>query len=245
MQFSYESYNNLTQLLREIGYEFVSYDNYKDYDKCVILRHDVDFRLMDAYELALIEQKAGIKSTYFVLLTSDFYNVFSLKNRSMIDKIIECGHEIGLHFDEAGYSEGTGNTDLIRKKILEEAEILSRAVGMPVTKVSMHRPSKNILDADLEIPGMVNTYSDIFFNEFKYFSDSRHFWREPIEDIIRSKQYDRIQILVHPFWYDINDIDMEKAVRLFVNSANMERYQVLNENISGLPDIMRIEEINC
>ncbi|MDE5699029.1 MAG: hypothetical protein K2I96_16760 [Lachnospiraceae bacterium] len=229
--------------MQKKGYQFASYDNFADYDKCAILRHDVDFRLQDAYEMSAVEQKEHIKSTYFVLLTSDFYNVFSRKSRSMIDEIRKCGHEIGLHFDEARYPEEMGNTDLIRDRILEEAEILSKAVGVLVTKVSMHRPSKNILCSNLEIPGMVNTYSDQFFNEFKYFSDSRRFWREPIEDIIQSGQYHRVQILMHPFWYDIHEIDRDQAVRTFVNSANAERYQVLTENISDLPEIMGIEEI--
>lgn len=243
MRFSYKSYVNLIQLLRESGYQFASYDNFADYDKCAILRHDVDFRLRDACQLASVEQKEGIKSTYFVLLTSDFYNVFSRNNRSVIDDIRRCGHEIGLHFDEARYPDETGNTELIRERILEEAGILSKAVGGQVTKVSMHRPSQNILRSNLEIPGMVNTYSDRFFNEFKYFSDSRHFWREPVEEIIRNGQHDRIQILVHPFWYDVEEIDMKQAVRSFVNRANAERYQALTENISDLPDIMGIEEI--
>lgn len=243
MRFSYESYVDLIQLLRETGYQFASYDNFAEYDKCAILRHDVDFKLQDAGRLASVEQKEGIRSTYFVLLTSDFYNVFSRNSRSLIDGIRRCGHEIGLHFDEARYPEEMGNIDLIRKRILEEAGILAKAVGEPVTKVSMHRPSKNILRSNLGIPGMVNTYSDQFFSAFKYFSDSRHCWREPVEEIIRSGQYYRIQILVHPFWYDTDETDMGQAVRSFVNSANAERYQVLTENISDLPDIMGIGEI--
>lgn len=162
MRFSYESYVDLIQLLRETGYQFASYDNFAEYDKCAILRHDVDFKLQDAGRLASVEQKEGIRSTYFVLLTSDFYNVFSRNSRSLIDGIRRCGHEIGLHFDEARYPEEMGNIDLIRKRILEEAGILAKAVGEPVTKVSMHRPSKNILRSNLGIPGMVNTYSDQF-----------------------------------------------------------------------------------
>lgn len=245
MQFSYSSYINLMQLLQEMGYRIVSYDNFSNYDKCAIIRHDVDFRLQDAVELAKIEKRSNIESTYFLLLTSDFYNVFSLNSKRAIDEIVQCGHDIGLHFDEARYLGKTAYLNYIKDKILEEADVLSRAVGMPVTKVSMHRPSKKIIDSNLEVAGMVNTYNHMFFTEFKYFSDSRHLWREPIEDIIKSKQYDKFQILIHPFWYGNKEIGIEEAVQSFINSANIERYQFMNQNISDLQDIVKVDQIRC
>lgn len=44
------------------------------------------------------------------------------------------------------------------------------------------------LEADLQIPGIMNSYGRTFFHDFKYLSDRR--WREPVLDIIRSEEYD-------------------------------------------------------
>lgn len=244
LRFTYESYIELIELMQSKDYMITSYDNFKDYSKCIILRHDVDYSLQSAYQLAQIEQGIGIKSTYFLLLTSDFYNVFSLSSRKKIEGILECGHEIGLHFDETRYPKVLKNINNIKDYILEETNILSKSVGTMITKVSMHRPSKSILEANLKIPGIINTYSDTFCKEFKYISDSRRFWREPIEDIIGCELYNRIQILMHPFWYNRKEMNINESVKVFVNSANMERYKMMDKNISGLCDIMGQEEIH-
>ena len=39
------------------------------------------------------------------------------------------------------------------------------------------------------VPGMINGYGKVYFKEFKYLSDSRRWWREPVEEIIESGQY--------------------------------------------------------
>ena len=77
MNFTYKDYQALIGLLRENGYAFSSYVNYPGKGKCVILRHDIDYSLEQAVKLARIEKDLGVRSTYFVLLTCDFYNVFS------------------------------------------------------------------------------------------------------------------------------------------------------------------------
>lgn len=55
--------------------------DYKRHNRGLILRHDIDESIDFAYELYLAEKANGIKSTFYVLLTSDLYNPFSLKNR--------------------------------------------------------------------------------------------------------------------------------------------------------------------
>lgn len=245
MEFTYSAYTGLVRLLQETGYEVKGYDDYAGSERCVILRHDVDNSLEKALDLARVEhQMGGVKSTYFLLLTGDFYNVFSLKGMKIIEGILACGHEIGLHFDEVRYPESMGNADVIREKILMEADILSKAVGRPVTKVSMHRPSKSILESNLAIPGIINTYCEKFFKEFKYLSDSRRRWREPVEEIIREQRHERLQILLHPFWYNERETDIRESISFFVNKANLDRYDELNENISNLSEILHRDEVH-
>ena len=56
-------------------------------DRVVILRHDIDYSLDKAVALAELERELGVSSTYFVLLTSEFYNLLSKDNLSKISKI--------------------------------------------------------------------------------------------------------------------------------------------------------------
>ena len=108
MEFTYQAYRDMLNLLREQQYAFRQYHNYADCPRCVILRHDIDNSLEQAVNLAQVEAEAGVASTYFVLLRTDFYNIASSAGLRAVRRIQSLGHEIGLHFDEtACESSGT------------------------------------------------------------------------------------------------------------------------------------------
>lgn len=239
MEFTYEGYSGLLKKIKQYGYAVVSYDNCNLMAKCVILRHDIDYDLTKTIRIGEIEKEMGVKSTYFLLLSSDFYNVFSASGACIIDKIQDYGHDIGLHFDEQRYQDQFGCADRIREHILEEARILEKAVGKPVTKVSMHRPSKEIIESDLTIPGMINTYSRKFVNDYKYVSDSRRRWREPVEEYIINETYNKIQILTHPFWYNKEEESIEETIAGFIKNAKYRCYDMLDSNFTGLEDVIK------
>lgn len=129
MIFTYDGYRALLRLLRGCGYETANYHDWQEKEHCVILRHDIDTDLSQALRFAQLEQQEDVSSTYFVLLTSDFYNVFSKTNRDKLRQIADCGHEIGLHFDEAAYPEQMGDPDAIRERILKERDVLQETAG--------------------------------------------------------------------------------------------------------------------
>lgn len=239
MNFTYNDYRKLIALLRDNGYTFANYHNFTEHNRCVIMRHDVDNSLSQAVRLAELEAENGVQSTFFVLLRTDFYNAASASAQKMLHRILELGHEIGLHFDEMAYDGGSGE-DMIRR-ILWEKEMLSALLGTEVTTVSMHRPSKTTLDADWQIPGMVNSYGEMFFHSFKYLSDSRRRWREPVENIICAGEYDRLHILTHPFWYHDEEKTITESVGAFIRSAQHERYLQMAENITDIDSIIKEE----
>lgn len=86
MEFTYAAYRKLLSLLRERGYAFRGYHNYRDAPRCVILRHDVDTSLDQAVKLAELEAEEGVRSTWFVLLRTDFYNVASKAGQTALRK---------------------------------------------------------------------------------------------------------------------------------------------------------------
>ena len=246
VEFTYSGYRNLLALLRGNGYAFADYQNWTEKEQCVILRHDIDNSLPDAARLGRLEADEGVRSTWFVLLRTDFYNPASAASSRLIRELHSMGHEIGLHFDEVAYAsapECQPGGGVTVDNILREARILSDICGFPIRAVSMHRPSRRTLDANYDIPGMVNSYGKTFFQDFKYLSDSRRRWREPAEDIIRARQYKRLHILTHAFWYRETPEGIADTVGRFIRTANRERYAQMNENLTDLPSVLKESEV--
>ena len=236
MHFTFDSYKALIKLLLDKGYHFCNYHNYDDYYSC-IMRHDIDYSIEKAIDFAYIERAMGISSTYFVLFTGDFYNVFSKHTVEKLKTIIALGHEIGLHFDEKSYD--SLNEDGMIKAIQRESLLLSDSLGEKISCVSMHRPSRWVLDADLEIPGLINSYGKKFFHDFKYISDSRMRWREDVQKYIAEKTYPKLHILTHAFWYGNQEQSMVEILEKFLSSAREDRYNYLQNNFTDLSTIIR------
>lgn len=243
LEFTYSAYKGLLDILKNKGYRFADYENWKDHEKSVILRHDIDTDIKKAVAFAELEKELGATSTFFILLTSDLYNVFSSGSKTGISRILECGHDIGLHFDEAVYPDIAGDAGSLADAIRCEADILGNAIGRKITTVSMHRPSKGLLEQNHQIPGIINSYGKTFFDDFKYVSDSRRHWREPIEKIIESDEYPRLHILTHAFWYNDKESDLHDSVAGFINSANSARYHCFADNFTDLDQVMSEDEV--
>lgn len=236
MKFTYKAYEKLIDGLKDRGYVFSNYKNYCHYQKTVIMRHDIDMNVEKAVEMAEREALVcNVNSVYFVLVTSDFYNVFSQKTEHALRQILKLGHDIGLHFDETRYPV---DTDIIHN-INKEIDIIENVLGNNVTAVSMHRPSKQTLEKNYTFSnGVVNSYGEKFFKEMKYLSDSRRHWRENVEDVVCSGNYSRLHILTHPFWYYEQEKTLEVTLNDWIRAASMERYDSLNANFSNLDEII-------
>ena len=76
----------------------------------------------------------------------------------VFDHILNNGSDLGLHFDKKRYPEAYGNPEAIKEKVLLEKNALEFALGTKVKTVSMHRPSREIFDANLKIPGMISLF---------------------------------------------------------------------------------------
>ncbi len=236
MEFTYRAYKELIYRLRNNGYEFSDYKTWMTTKRPVIFRHDIDYDIKKSVKLAEIENDVGISSTYFVLISSDFYNVFSKESYDGIISIYERGHSIGLHFDELRYPDYRGNKTFIAKKIQEEATYLSKAIGIDIDTVSMHRPSQGLLESNLEIPGIINSYNQVFFKDFKYLSDSRKKWRESLDEAIGNDN--KLHILTHAFWYNEVETSIHDDISCFINDGRKRRYEWLESNISDLSSIV-------
>ena len=197
------SLNHYFSVLKSIkdNYTFGTIGDFKKLmkkKKFIILRHDVDFSLDYALEMAKKEAKNGIKSTYFVLLHSPFYNPFDKKNISNIKDIAKLGHEIGLHYDSSFFPKSSKKeTELIKKEI----RLLEDISGKKIISVAQHIPSETRkIYADLKKAGLTSAQSPEMLKSLKYISDSGHYWREGCM-CQHVNKYDRLQILTHPIWW--------------------------------------------
>lgn len=171
-----------------------------------LLRHDVEFSVEKAYELARIEHELlGIHSSYLFQVRNYSYNPFSFKNARLINRIAEMGHKIGLHVNTSGLN----SFDHLQEFIINDLNLLKNGIGVAVDRFSFHRPSFLILKADVKIEGLINTYDKLYFHLYQgeppeqlttyYFSDSEHRWKygTPLDKLTANMQ--KVQLLTHPY----------------------------------------------
>ncbi|WP_028830139.1 polysaccharide deacetylase family protein [Proteocatella sphenisci] len=241
MNFTYLDYTNMIKNILNGGYDICNYENIRASKKGVVLRHDVDFDLKKALEMAKLEYSIGVSSTYFVLISTDFYNICSKKSVAILNEIIEMNHDIGLHFDEQRYEMET--IIGMKKEVLKEVSIIQKIINKPIKTISMHRPSKLTLESNVHFEGLINSYSSYFFKDMKYISDSRMHWREDTEDVINCNNYNKIHILTHPFWYSNKIENTREKLTKFINEAKLSRYESMNLNFRDLDQYIHREEI--
>lgn len=203
--FTYNFYRQLIKQLIDNSFKCVSFKRYQELkgtvEKVAILRHDIDLSLEKAVIMSEIEKECEVSSTYFVMCTSNYYNILENKNKNSILKILNHGNEIGLHYDETQYGINLSDKEII-ETILDEIKVMETILGIKINSVSMHIPSKRLFGYKLDLRNIMNSYSPEFTKDFKYLSDSMMRWREPVLDIIKMNNYNKIQLLVHPIWYE-------------------------------------------
>ena len=158
--FSFNHYREILTLVKEKGYQSTFYDEQVE-GRQIIIRHDIDLDLDAALEMAKIEAELDMKAVYFIWITSPFYNIFENRYKNIIMKIVELGHEIGLHYDETSYM--CDSREELISYIDKESNLIKTYFDLDIRTVSFHRPSQYILNSDLKCGKYINTYSKKFF----------------------------------------------------------------------------------
>lgn len=212
LSFSPSGYTDLISCFLSKGYSIRHYSDARPEQPHLIVRHDVDFSLPAAVAMGKLERDLNVASTYFVLLRTEFYNPFSREGLAALEQILDCGHDIGLHFDAALY----GGAD-IEQSIARECEHLESLIGRSIKTVSFHRPgSHNIGEAD-RLAGRFNAYGPRYFCAMGYCSDSRGAWNHgtPLEHAaVRERR--ALQLLIHPFWWGSPEMAPQDRLREFI-----------------------------
>jgi hypothetical protein len=199
MHMTPSAYISLLNSLRCLGYASYPIEQIEPGPRQLFLRHDVDLDLGFAADMAELEARAGYQSTYYVMLDSDFYNLFSPHSSSCIRRILDFGHAIGLHLDPGRFS---GPCDELDAKAAKELGILESIIGRRVNSLSFHRPVPALQNVPLPVADRPHTYMPRYFSQMRYFSDSGGSFRFglPLDDAaVRSCS--PLQLLTHPIWW--------------------------------------------
>lgn len=215
--YTQDTYRQLIVLLKDREYHFASFEETFPFghpDKIVYLRHDIDYSLTWALDFARINESLGVVGTFFLLPRSPINNLLSYPSLAIVKEIIQLGQHIGLHYTIAEENM-TDDTALVAHITGEYQNTLHHIEELsPV--FSWHNPSltPDILrrGLDMNIPGMVSTYSRYFIEEVKYAADSnlRYLVKE-FEEIINSG-FPRLQLLFHPFQWMSEGKDMQQVL---------------------------------
>lgn len=196
-EFSITAYGDLVRALLGRGYDVRGFADAEPDARHLILRHDIDMSIEAAVPIAEAEAALGVSSAYFVLVRSEIYSPFTPDGAGALARIGSLGHEIGLHFDAALYTEAT-----IDEAAARECAMLETFIGRPVRTISFHRPHASLLGREGALAGRRHAYEPRFFRDMGYCSDSRGSWRHghPLahEAVTAGRA---LQLLTHPIWW--------------------------------------------
>jgi hypothetical protein len=127
--FTIASYRCLLDIAKT-NFEFTDYNCIDDSVRFILWRHDIDYSPHRALRLAEVEYERNVQATYFVWLHSNMYHFFEKEISDILQKIMDYGHNIGLHFD-AGYY-GILNEQELESHIRWERKILEKTIGKKI-----------------------------------------------------------------------------------------------------------------
>lgn len=237
MIFSYENLEKF--LIQAKKYRVYPLSSFKG-KTGIILRHDVDLYLEPALEMARLERKNGISSTFCVMLTSVTYNSFCAKNQKIIRQLAIWGFDVGLHFDPTVYD--VKSTRALQDRLKIEANILSGITGQKIKTVSLHNPS---IYGKFSIPKpYIDAYSPEIFQKDRYLSDSCLVFRQDPFEFIKKADRELVQVLLHPLAYTQEGDSYKKIFSQFLEDFIDGVDQTLRPNKTYAseikPDLIRV-----
>ena len=204
MSWDLDAYGALLEAAR--GYRFVHFDH-EPQEGELLLRHDVDFSLAAAVQMAELEAAHGASATYFLMTRSVFYNLASHEGDAALQRLRELGHRVGLH------------------AVYPHIDIDDRFD--PV--LAWHNPDPEFMNAPLD--GLVNVMAPPWFDRERYRSDSNQHWRsgDPTA-ALAAHEFEWLQLLTHPEIWAFDGTRMRETMESMLAAEREERWRQLAED---------------
>jgi hypothetical protein len=199
-------YRELLEAGRRGGYRFAAFDHDpKPGD--LLLRHDVDLSLEAALTMAELEAELDVRSTYFLMTQSVFYNLGSPEGERALVRLRDLGHAVGLH------------------AVYPRADLDGRFD--PV--LAWHNPEPPFPSEP--VAGAAQVMEPRFFDPQHYRSDSNQHWRNgcPHEELAAGA-LEWLQLLVHPEIWVYPGETMREKMAAMLEAEQELRWRQLAEN---------------
>ena len=225
MDFTFENYKNILLELKK-DFIFKHFDDYSEKGS-VYLRHDVDVFPENIAAISDIEMECDIRSTFFVLFDSEFYNVLTPRILKILSTVAQNGFAIGLHVDASQFH----SLEDLTLDIIQKYEYFRNYIPLQRI-VSFHRPMKELF-TNIIIPDFINTYEDRFFRTIRYYSDSnRRAFYEVLKPDVNLDSSRSIQLVTHPFWWDVENLDLQSLAFRLESMHRRRLEESLGNNIA-------------
>ncbi len=212
MDFTLKTYKILLETPTERNYSILTLQDYLQLNSStsqhlnspfIIFRHDVDRLLKNALTMAELENKLGIKATYYFRMKPCSYDEETIK------EIADMGHEIGYHYEnlsDIAKREKKVNEEKLYELAIEDfrENLLKLRKLYPVKTICMHgSPLSRIDNRDLwkvydyRDYGIIGEpYFDIDFNEVFYLTDTGRRWNGEdvsVRDRVKRKRGEEVK----------------------------------------------------
>lgn len=183
--FTLEKYEELLRCALDNGYTVCTVVGYltrseSDDRKCLVLRHDVDRALGRTMQLAKLEHRLGVHSTYYFRMTRQVFKP------DAIGEIARMGHEVGYHYEVLDKTKGDSAAAGVLfgqelKEFRQIADVKTCAMhGNPLTRWDNRDLWKRCALQDFDLLG--EAY--LSFHDIVYLSDTGRTWssRNKVKD---------------------------------------------------------------
>lgn len=234
--YSKDSYRDLLRRARANGYSFIGFfDDSTEHDRCIYLRHDVDYSPELAVEMARINADLDVCATFSVLLKSHSYNLLSPASLECVEEICQRGQDVILHV-AVPTSIPSPDEDLV-ELVQTDFETVRRYIPEIKPAFAWHNTTPELLRRGraLDVPGLTNVYDKKYVEDIPYYSDSnmRHsvdFFRAVIE----RERPPMLHLLFHPlFWMVEGEDVMEVFSETWKRIIRMAEQEVKANGIYG------------
>ena len=207
LDFTIRKYLTLLDTLLKSDYKFITFQDYfsANLERFVILRHDVDDKRMNSLHFAEIQNRLGIRGTYYFRMVPQSYDPVIIK------RIAALGHEIGYHYEDIdlafkairhspfafrNFQQAKSEQRKVNSNTLPEEDLNDRAYELfqehlailrklyPVKTICMHGSPRSRFDNkalwkkfNYKDTGIIGEpYFDLDFNKVFYLTDTGRRW---------------------------------------------------------------------
>lgn len=190
--FTYFKYEKLLKVITELSipvYTVIDWFEQKP-ENGILIRHDIDRWADNALQIAELESRYNIKTTYYFRKTQGSFRP------DIIRRIAELGHEIGYHYEDLSLAGGDFekaklyfNNHLNRLRQIAEVETCAMH-GRPFSKYDNRDIWNKYILVDFGLKA--EAFLSIDYSDTYYFTDTGRSWAENSENIRDKVQTNKI-----------------------------------------------------